>query len=73
MGGTVPCPSHPQDALLLRLLEDPGLVPCRQRAQSGPGAGPSSSIPGLVKGIKLWLELSGVEAAVWANTVLFYV
>ena len=26
VGGTVPCPSHPQDALLLRLLEDPGLV-----------------------------------------------
>lgn len=25
MGDTVPCPSHPQYPLLLRLLEDPGL------------------------------------------------
>ena len=25
MGDMVPCPSHPQDPLLLRLLEDPGL------------------------------------------------
>lgn len=32
---------------------------CRQRGQKDPGAGPSASVPGLVRWIRLWLELRG--------------